>query len=75
MSESDAITQNIANFLSPESITIANAVSLLGVRRFEIVGEPATQEEWDVSFINHDPENTVTFEQAYAKYLELRNRP
>ena len=75
MSDSDAITQNIANFLPPESIKISDAVRLLGVRKFEIVGEPATQEEWDVSFTNHDTENTVTFEQAYTKYLELRNRP
>lgn len=72
MADLDAITQNIANFLPAESITMADAVRFMGVSKFEMLGEPTTQEEWDVSFTNHDTETTVTFEQVYAKYLELK---
>ena len=73
MSDSNTIIHNIANFLPSESVTMTHAVQLLGVSSFEMIGNPTTQEEWNTSFINHDVNSTITFEQVYAKYLELRN--
>lgn len=73
MSDSNTIIHNIANFLPPESITMTHAVQLLGGSSFEMIGNPTTQEEWNVSFKPLNDNSNVTFEQAYAKYLELRN--
>lgn len=67
----DTIAHLIWNFKNPSDIRMSDAVQALGISDFQLTGEPMTQADWDVSFINRDTTN-VTFETVYKKYKELR---
>lgn len=61
------------NYKDADEITISDAILACNViSRFELRGNPQTEEEFNASFTNLDPENTITWFQVKNMYDVLR---
>ena len=61
------------NYKTADEITICDAILACNViRRFELRGNPQTEEEFNSSFTNLDSENTITWVQVKNMYDLLR---